>query len=101
MFELQVPGLLTELERDVFWTSHPAGFPSFLGRFLLVKAGWYFNEVDQEWKEVWMYTDGEEYLLDSDVNLIFSFQAGDGRTSQVQFETQSGSAYFSPAPPNN
>lgn len=77
MFELQVPDLLTEPEKDVFWTSYPAGFPSFLGRFLLVKVGCYFNEIDEEWREGWMYTDGEEYLLDTDVNMIYPFQAGE------------------------
>jgi hypothetical protein len=67
MFEIKVPNLLTELEKETFWTSHPAGFPSFLGRFLLVKVGWYFNEIDQEWREVWMYHNPteDEYLLDS------------------------------------
>ena len=88
MFELRVPDLQTELKKDVFWTSYPGGFPSFLGRFLLVKVGYYFNEIDQEWREVWMYTDGEEYLLDTDVNLIFSFQAGE----------RDSSASSSPAP---
>jgi len=53
--EPKIPDLQTELEKEVFRTSHPAGFPSFLGRFLLVKVGWYFNEIEQEWREVWMY----------------------------------------------
>ena len=75
MFEIKVPNLLTEVEKDVWWTSHLAGFPSLLGRFSLVLTGYYWNEVDEEWKSVWMYTDGEEYLLDSDVEQILSISS--------------------------
>lgn len=84
MFELQVPDLITETEKDVFWTSYPAGFPSRLDRFLLVKVGWYYNEIDQEWRSVWMYYNSteDEYLLDSDVNQIFSFHASGEREDE-------------------
>lgn len=74
-FELQIPDLQTEVERDTWWTSHLAGFPSLLGRFSLTLTGYYFNEVDEEWQSVWMYCNGEEYLLTPDVEEIFSISS--------------------------